>query len=77
MSDLYYLSFEAPKDANDRPLPNPSPGDFKPALKKLGQEVWGPKDAVQINRQNMEYYTELRPDSPIVKAIAAYQTPRK
>ncbi|GAC1333911.1 MAG: hypothetical protein NVSMB17_14920 [Candidatus Dormibacteria bacterium] len=77
MSSLYYLTFDPPKDDKGQPIPNASPNDYKPALKKLGQEVWGPKDAVQINRQNMEYYTELRTDSPIVKAIIAFNTPKK
>ena len=77
MSSLYYLTFDPPKDAGGNPIPNANPNDYKPALKKLGQEVWGPKDAVQINRQNMEYYTELRADSPIVKAIIAFNTPKK
>ena len=77
MSSLYYLTFDPPTDAAGKPIPNANPNDYKPALKKLGQEVWGPKDAVQINRQNMEYYTELRADSPIVKAIIAFNTPKK
>ena len=77
MSNLYYLTFDPPKDAAGNPVANANPNDYKPALKKLGQEVWGPKDAVQINRQNMEYYTELRTDSPIVKAIIAFNTPKK
>ena len=70
MHDIYYLTFEA-----DPAIANPKPSDFQPKLKKLGQEVWGPQDFVRINRSNMEYYTELRPDSPIVKAIAVYQAP--
>jgi hypothetical protein len=70
MSNIYYLTFEA-----DPSIANPKASDFKPQLKKLGQEVWGPQDFVRINRANMEYYTELRSDSPIVKAIAVYQAP--
>lgn len=77
MADLFYLTFDPPKDAAGNPIANANPNDYKPALKKLGQEVWGPKDFVRINRQNMEYYTELRADSPIVKAIITFQTPKK
>jgi hypothetical protein len=77
MADLFYLTFDPPKDAAGNPIANANPNDYKPALKKLGQEVWGPKDFVRINRQNMEYYTELRSDSPIVKAIITFQTPKK
>lgn len=77
MADLFYLTFDPPKDTAGNPIANANPNDYKPALKKLGQEVWGPKDFVRINRQNMEYYTELRADSPIVKAIITFQTPKK
>ena len=69
MANIYYLTFDPPTDAAGKVIANASPNDYKPALKKLGNEIWGPKDAVRINRQNMEYYTELRPDSPIVAAI--------
>jgi hypothetical protein len=72
MDHLFYLTFEA-KDAAGNPLPSPRPEDFKPTLKKLGQEIWGPEDFVRIDRGKVEYYTRLRPDSPVVAAIARYQ----
>src|SRR5947209_78113 len=53
MDHLYYLTFEA-KDANGNPLPSPKPEDFKPTLKKLGQEIWGPEDLVRIDRVKVE-----------------------
>lgn len=74
MTHIYYLTFEA-KDAAGNPIANPKPEDFKPVIKKLGQEVYGPKDFVKVNRQNLRYYTELRDDSQVVKAIVAYEHP--
>jgi hypothetical protein len=72
MKDIYYLTFEA-KDAAGNPIASPKPEDVKPVIKKLGQEVYGPKDVVKVNRLNLRYYTELRDDSQVVKAISAFE----
>jgi hypothetical protein len=74
MKDIYYLTFEA-KDAAGNPIANPKADQFKPVIKKLGQEVYGPKDTVTVNRLNLRYYTELRDDSQVVKAITAFEHP--
>jgi hypothetical protein len=74
MKDIYYLTFEA-KDAAGNQIANPKADEFKPVIKKLGQEVYGPKDTVTVNRLNLRYYTELRDDSQVVKAITAYEHP--
>ena len=72
MKDIYYLTFEA-KDASGNPIASPKPEDIKPVIKKLGQEVYGPRDYVKVNRLNLRYYTELRDDSQVVKAIRAFE----
>ena len=72
MKDIYYLTFEA-KDAAGNPIASPKPEDVKPVIKKLGQEVYGPKDVVKVNRLNLRYYTELRDDSQVVKAISIFE----
>jgi hypothetical protein len=74
MKDIYYLTFEA-KDAAGNPIASPRPEDIKPVIKKLGQEVYGPKDFVRVNRLSLRYYTELRDDSQVVKAIAVFEHP--
>jgi hypothetical protein len=74
MRDIYYLTFEA-KDATGHPIASPRPEDIKPVIKKLGQEVYGPKDLVTVNRLNLRYYTQLRDDSQVVKAITAFEHP--
>ena len=74
MKDIYYLTFEA-KDAAGNPIANPKADQFKPVIKKLGQEVYGPKDTVTVNRLNLRYYTELRDDSQVVQAITAFERP--
>jgi hypothetical protein len=75
MKNIFYLTFEA-TDSSGKPITNPQAADFKPTIKKLGQEIWGPKDFVRIDRIKVLYYTQLRPDSPIVKAIDNYQQPK-
>ncbi|MFY9614219.1 MAG: hypothetical protein WAT58_02370 [Candidatus Dormiibacterota bacterium] len=72
MRGIYYLTLEA-RDASGKPIANPTADQFKPFIKKLGQEVYGPKDVIQINRQNVRYYTELRDDSDVVKAIVVFE----
>ena len=74
MKDIYYLTFEA-KDATGNPIASPRPEDIKPVIKKLGQEVYGPRDLVTVNRLNLRYYTQLRDDSQVVKAITAFEHP--
>lgn len=39
------------------------------ALIKLGKEVHGPKDAMQINRDQVLFYEELNDDSQVVQTI--------
>jgi hypothetical protein len=72
MRSIYYLTLEA-RDAAGKPIANPQADQFKPFIKKLGQEVYGPKDVIQINRQNVRYYSELRDDSDVVKAIVVFE----
>lgn len=72
MADIYYVTLEA-NGADGKPLPNPKPEDLRPTLRKLGNEYWGPKDFVRINRQSLQYYVELRADSPIVQAINKFE----
>ena len=72
MKDIYYLTLEA-RDANGNTITNPQADQFKPFIKKLGQEVYGPKDLIQISRQNVRYYSELRDDSDVVKAILGFE----
>ncbi len=72
MKGIYYLTLEA-RDASGKPIANPQADQFKPFIKKLGREVYGPKDQIQINRQNVRYYSELRDDSDVVKGIIAFE----
>jgi hypothetical protein len=75
MQDIYYLTLEA-RDASGNVITNPKPEDVKQTLRKLGQEIYGPQDAIQIDRRSARYWIKLRADSAVVQAILRYrQTP--
>ncbi len=68
LTDVYYLEFRQ----------NPQAGEAGPAsdadasLVKLGSELHGPEDAMDINREHILFIEELKGDSKVSKAIADY-----
>lgn len=65
LREVYYLDFrQNPQD------PSLSASDLK--LTKLGGEVHGPEDFMDINADHILYTEDLRGDSKIVQAIADY-----
>lgn len=44
---------------------------------KLGSEMHGPEDVMTINKEQVLFYEELRPDSAIVKTIEDYERRNK
>lgn len=65
LSEVYYLDFrQNPQD------PSLSASDLK--LTKLGGEVHGPEDFMDINEEHILYTEDLRGDSKIVQAISDY-----
>lgn len=65
LTDVYYLDYR--QDPQDAAL---QAADLQ--LLKLGGEVHGPEDAMEINRDHVLYVETLRGDSKIVQAIAEY-----
>lgn len=65
LTEVYYLDFrQNPQD------PSLNASDLK--LTKLGGEVHGPEDFMDVNAQHILYTEDLRSDSKIVQAIADY-----
>ncbi len=65
LRDVYYLDFrQNPQD------PSLSAADLK--LIKLGGEVHGPEDYMDVSVEHILYTEDLRGDSKIVQAIAEY-----
>src|SRR3989344_8770085 len=70
LREVYYLRV-------DRPLqPPPATESAQPdvQLVKLGNELHGPVDEIQFNRDQILYIEELKSDSRIVKAIEEFKS---
>lgn len=68
MTDIYYLK-KNPKQAEDAPPLPP----FSLTKFGIGQELYGPEDEIQIAKEQIVLWENLRPDSPIVKNIAEHK----
>lgn len=69
LTDVFYLRVKATDDPKVATLPA-SRRDLE--LVKLGGEVYGPEDAMTINRRQIISLQGLKADSPVVKAIRQY-----
>lgn len=70
LRDIYYLQVTQalqPKDQNASPQTNIN-------LVKLGAEIHGPTDEMRINRDQILFVEDLKPDSQVTKAIEQYKT---
>lgn len=71
LSDIYYLQvtqqLQPPTDAQAQSL----------QLVKLGNELHGPTDEMQINRDQVMFIENLKDDSNIVKTIRDFQAQQK
>ncbi|MEK9186528.1 MAG: hypothetical protein AAB885_03005 [Patescibacteria group bacterium] len=69
LTDIYYLQITQPLQPEPRgaqPVPNIN-------LVKLGGELHGPTDKMDINRDHILFVEDLKGDSQVVGAIAAYK----
>ena len=76
IDDVWYLTYLA-NDANGKPIPSPKAEDFKPVLCQVGAsacgQLYGSQNFVRVNRQNVLYYTALKPDSNVVQSILKFE----
>lgn len=79
LTDIYYLQVVQPPLQGQQ-----SPGQQAPAanspqisLVKLGNELHGPMDKMYINRSQVLFYEDLKPDGQVVKAIIQDQNSKK
>lgn len=54
--------------------PAAQPGEPELALVKLGEELHGPTDAMEINRDHILFIEDLKNDGKVVEAIRRYKT---
>lgn len=70
LKNIYYLRAKDSTTTAPATTDSTSATDLsKLALIKLGGEVHGPKDEMQINRRSVMFYEELKDDSQVVKII--------
>jgi hypothetical protein len=68
LSNVYYLQFRQNPQSGDSN--SVSDSDF--SLIKLGNEIHAPKDYMDINKEHILFMEDLKDDSKITQAIAAY-----
>lgn len=70
LTDIYYLQVQQTVQ------PNQNSSSSQPQnvqLVKLGNELHGPEDAMQINRDQVVFWENLKPSGKVSQAIAQYQ----
>lgn len=63
LQNIFYLQSKAATDAGDV------------SLLKLGNELHGPEDHMEINREHILFIEKLKEDGKVAKAIKAYKSP--
>ena len=69
LNDIYYLQVSQPL----QPLARGQQEAPNISLVKLGDELHGPADRMDINRDHILFIEDLKPDSQVITAITAYQ----
>ena len=68
LTDIFYLQVSQPLQ--------PSQPNSQVNLVKLGDELHGPADIMEINRDHILFIEDLKPESQVVKAIEQYKSSR-
>jgi hypothetical protein len=68
LEDVYYLKVEQ-KLQGQTDMPTSSQSSSEITLKKLGNELHGPKDKMKINKKQILFIEHLSQDSKVVSAI--------
>lgn len=73
LSDIYYLQVQQPIQPPEKPEEKPSlesQGDQpKLTLVKLGNEIHGPTDSMNINRDHILFWEDLKESGQVIEAI--------
>jgi hypothetical protein len=74
MEDIYYLQGAAQQDAATTQDTSPAQQQQTDmALTKLGNELHGPEDRMQINRDQVLFWENLKDDGKVSEAIKSYK----
>ncbi len=71
LKDIYYLQVTAPATAQATPQTPAQQQQL--SLVKLGQELHGPLDTMEINRDQILFFEDMKEDSQVMVAVRKYQ----
>jgi hypothetical protein len=73
ISDIYYLQVQqAVQPTDGKEDTSTTDASSKPQLVKLGNELHAPEDAMQINRDQVLFWENIKPDGQVAKAIGEF-----
>jgi hypothetical protein len=73
ISDIYYLQVQQTVQPTDgKKDASTTDTSSKPQLVKLGNELHAPEDAMQINRDQVLFWENIKPDGQVAKAISDF-----
>ncbi len=75
LSDIYYLQVQQSVQPTDKS--KSSNDQSQVSLAKLGSELHGPEDSMNINRDQVLFWENLKNDGKVVQAINSYKQNNK
>lgn len=72
LEEIYYLQLAQAPQPSDQKEKQQQPAQV--SLVKLGNELHGPEDAMTINRNQILFVEDIKPESKVVEAIVRYKT---
>lgn len=71
LEDIYYLQVQQPLQPKPEEKTTPKPAEEQPKLTlvKLGNEIHGPTDWMNINRDQILFWEDLKDSGQVVQAI--------
>lgn len=76
LKDIYYLQVTTPpglQGSQNQANAQQQQAQQQLSLVKLGQELHGPVDSMQINRDQVLFFEDMKEDGKVVQAIREYQ----
>lgn len=72
LTNVFYIQSQTGSTVTDKKEESADSEDKKQLI-KMGSEVHGPEDAMMINRDQVVYYENLKPDGKVTQTISQYK----
>jgi len=73
LTDIYYLQVQTDSSNQNLQQASGSTSNSKVSLAKLGSELHGPEDKMEVSAQQVLFWENLKSNSKVVQAIDKYQ----